>query len=95
MNYLINQVLSSKPTLDRPVMAFLWKIVGVLLLFIACGCATVPHTGRHQFNVLSDRELDSLALKAFNEVVAKEAPCKDQRFTQIVRRVADRVSKAA
>ncbi len=95
MNYLINQVLSSKPALDRPVMAFLLKIVCPLLLIVAAGCATVPHTGRHQFNVVSDRELDSLALKAFNEVVAKEAPCKDQRFTQIVKRVTDRVSKAA
>jgi len=65
------------------------------MVLIVCGCASVPHTGRRQFSVVSDSQLNALALKAFNEVVTNEPESKDQRLKEIVGRVADRVSKAA
>lgn len=95
MNYLINQVLSGKTMSGALALPFRWKPLGLIVLFAAVGCATVPHTGRRQFNMVSDQQLNSLALKAFNEVIAKEPPCKDQRLNGIVRRVVERVSKAA
>jgi len=59
------------------------------------GCASVPHTGRKQFNVVPDGQINALALKAFSEIVEKEPESTDKKFTTIVRRVAERVSRAA
>ncbi|MBI5249415.1 MAG: M48 family metallopeptidase [Desulfomonile tiedjei] len=70
-------------------------IIALALILSLLGCATVPHTGRKQLNMVSDHQLNALALKAFNEVVSKEQECKDQRIKEIVQRVSDRVSKAA
>lgn len=67
----------------------------ILAVVLVSACATVPHTGRRQFNMVSDARLNALALKAFNEVTAKEPESKDQRINDLVRRVSDRVSKAA
>lgn len=94
MKYLINQALClawseewRKKTV-RPLCL-------VALLTLVISCASVPHTGRRQFNMISDRQLNSLALKAFNEVAAKEPESQDHRLKAIVKRVTDRVSKAA
>lgn len=68
---------------------------GTALLAILVACASVPHTGRRQFNFLSDSDLNALALKAFKQISAKEPESKDERFNRIVNRVVKRVSKAA
>jgi predicted Zn-dependent protease len=67
----------------------------LVILALAAACATVPYTGRRQFNVISDSQLNALAVKAFNEVIEKEPPSKDERLKSIVQRVAERISKAA
>ncbi|MGO9571096.1 MAG: M48 family metallopeptidase [Desulfomonilaceae bacterium] len=95
MNYLINQVLSGNTISKGLWGAFLWKLICLIAVLAALGCASVPHTGRRQFNMVSDQQLSALALKAFNEVVAKEPPSKDQRLNEIVRKVTERISKAA
>jgi predicted Zn-dependent protease len=96
MNYLINQVLYGK---DKKVTSrgSSRKKGAILLLIVLvlAACATVPHTGRRQLNMVSDNQLNSIALKAFNEVVSKESVCKDERFAQTVKQVSDRISKAA
>jgi predicted Zn-dependent protease len=96
MNYLINQAIyggrawkNGRRWLPCPIQ------VAVLVLMTAFGCATVPHTGRRQFNVVSPAQLNTLGLKAFKEVVSKEPESKDKGFNEIVRRVTDRVSKSA
>ncbi len=66
-----------------------------MLCLIATSCATVPHTGRRQFNMVSDADLNSLGLKAYREVVQNEPLAKDKRLNEIVDRVARRVSQAA
>lgn len=69
----------------------------VLLALIAAiaACASVPHTGRRQFNMISDTRLNALAAKAFNEVTEKEPESKDERLTSVVKRVTQRISQAA
>jgi metalloendopeptidase OMA1, mitochondrial len=95
MNPLKNQVMSD--TRNRPLL-FSHRKALCVLLFLVCaaqGCATVPHTGRRQFNLVSDRQLDSLGLQVFSEIKASEPESKDERLNTIVRRVVDRVSEAA
>lgn len=70
-------------------------LLPALVITLLVACASVPHTGRRQFNLKSDRDLDALGLKAFHEVAAKEPQSTDKRLAAIVRRVSGRVSKAA
>jgi len=84
-----------KPYFKRPGESIIRWVLLCVLIVLVVGCASVPHTGRRQLNIVSDSQLNSLALKAFNEITAKEPESKDQRLKEIVRRVADRVSKAA
>lgn len=94
MKYLINQALSSAASIHRRGKTA--RLMGLIALSAALiSCASVPHTGRRQFYAVSDRQLNALALKAFNEVVKKEPESQDERLKAIVRRVTDRVSKAA
>jgi len=67
----------------------------IMCILVLVGCATVPHTGRRQFNMVSDQQLNSLADRAFTEVLEKEPACQDRRLKETVQRVADRISKAA
>lgn len=69
--------------------------VSLILMAVIAGCATVPHSGRRQFNMVSDQQLNALANKAFTEVLQKEPACEDAKLKEITQRVADRISKAA
>jgi metalloendopeptidase OMA1, mitochondrial len=59
------------------------------------GCASVPHTGRKQLNFVPNKDLDGLGARAYSEVITKEPVCRNEKINEIVKRVADRVSKAA
>ena len=94
MNYLINQVMSDATT--KRLSPILWRLFWSSVTFsLLLGCATVPHTGRRQFNMVSDNRLNGLGARAFNEIVVREPKSKDKRLVEIVRRVTDRVVKAA
>jgi predicted Zn-dependent protease len=67
--------------------------ISVALLIISC--ATVPHTGRRQLNLISDRQVNELALKAFNEVIDRGPLTTDPKVLDVVKRVSDRIIKAA
>jgi predicted Zn-dependent protease len=95
MNYLKNQANSRRIDRVRVVKPLLRYLVPFACLVVAVACASVPHTGRRQFNVVSDKQMNQLALKAFQEVIEKEPESSDKRLKAIVKRVADRVSKAA
>jgi predicted Zn-dependent protease len=71
------------------------RILSLAIALIVAACATVPHTGRKQFNIASDEQLKGLANKAYAEVLEKEPPCRDARLKEVTERVADRISKAA
>ncbi len=94
MNYPINQLIRSTRC-HRGLRYSLWIIEFGLLSAVLCACASVPHTGRRQFNIVSDSQINTLAAKAFREVVQKEPEVKDERLKAIVKRVATRVSQAA
>lgn len=81
--------------LQIPLRRLSRSVRALLVLVMIASCASVPHTGRRQFNVVSDDQLNTLGLRAFNEIVAKEPQSKDKRLTEIVARIVDKVSKAA
>ncbi len=66
-----------------------------MLCALLVSCATVPHTGRRQFNMVSDADLNKLGLKAFRVVVEHDPISADKHLNEIVARVAKRVSHAA
>ncbi|MFH1117515.1 MAG: M48 family metallopeptidase [Pseudomonadota bacterium] len=95
MNYLINQVLRDTTresgAVKKRAKAVLFLIVSVLTV----ACASVPHTGRRQFNFVSDSQMNQFALKAFQHLLETEKESSDERLKEMVKRVADRVGKAA
>ncbi len=70
-------------------------VLFLLVLVSAVACASVPHTGRRQFNIVSDSQMNQFALKAFQQLVETEPESSDERLKKMVKRVAGRVSKAA
>lgn len=71
----------------------LLALIALMLCFVSC--ATVPHSGRRQLNIVSERQLNEIAVQAFKDVVSKEPPSKNEQFKALVQKVADRVCKAA
>jgi predicted Zn-dependent protease len=94
MNYLINQAMSGATTKKLSLILRL-SFRSLVIVWLLLGCATVPHTGRRQFNMVSDNRLNGLGARAFNEVVVREPESGDKRLVEIVRKVTDRVAKAA
>lgn len=95
MNYLINQANSRSAYRIRVTKRLFRHLLPFLCVVIAVACASVPHTGRRQFNVVPDQQMNQLALKAFQQVIEKEPESSDKRLKKIVKRVANRVSEAA
>jgi predicted Zn-dependent protease len=94
MNSLINQLI--KRMGDRRGFQSLLRILELALLSaVVCACASVPHTGRRQFNIVSHQSINALGTKAFREVIQKEPETKDERLKAIVKQAATRVSRAA
>lgn len=94
MKYLINQFIAvfERRRYSRRLVRL---SVPLILLMLVCACASVPHTGRRQFNVMSEEQMNALALKAFNEIVKEQPEAQDERIKGIVKRVTDRVAQAA
>jgi predicted Zn-dependent protease len=95
MKQLLNQFIL-KPSLDnhRFLGSAIQKIALAAVIIFLPACATVPHTGRKQLNLVSDAQLNALALKAFNDVAAREPESTNQAIKDVVLRVTQRVSKA-
>lgn len=95
MNYLINQDDHDGIRLGRYGKNLFSALIGVLITLLVVACASVPHTGRRQFNMVSDNQLNQLGLQAFKQVLEEERESKDKRLNAIVKRVGERVGKAA
>ncbi|MFH0821521.1 MAG: M48 family metallopeptidase [Pseudomonadota bacterium] len=81
---------------DRsPARGYVRFLLLLVLSALLIACATVPHTGRRQFNLVSDSQLNSLASQAFSDLSKKTPESKDDRLKEIAERVVDRISKAA
>lgn len=95
MNYLINQVLRDTTRASEAVKKRANAVLFLLVAVSVLACASVPHTGRRQFNFVSDSQMNQFALKAFQHLLETEKESSDQRLKEIVKRVADSVGKAA
>src|SRR6266480_7446091 len=59
------------------------------------GCASVPYTNRHQLILISPGEEDQMGLQAYHDVRTKSRLSKDPAANALVRRVGERIAKAA
>ena len=72
------------------------RIFGVVLLVaVVWGCAEVPITGRRSLHLVPESELLTLSLQQYNEVLQKSKLSTDNQKVAMVRRVGNRVAKAA
>ncbi len=94
MKYLINQ-----PMFGCRERRSFRGVSGLILVCLALGsvvnCASVPHTGRRQLNLVSDKQLNQLGLRAYKEVILKQPESGNKRLKAIAKRVADRITRAA
>lgn len=61
-------------------------------LVLVSGCATNPETGRQQINLVSDSQLLSLSLSAWNDVKSKTPISKDTRAKARVAEIGSRIA---
>jgi predicted Zn-dependent protease len=59
------------------------------------GCATVPYTNRHQFNIVSEDEETQMGMQAYLDVRKKNKISHDPETNAIVERVGKRIAAAA
>jgi predicted Zn-dependent protease len=84
-----------KKTLTRS-QRNLRRIFGIVMLVaVAWGCAQVPITGRRSLHLVPESELLTLSLQQYNEVLQKSKLSTDNQKVAMVRRVGNRVAKAA
>lgn len=67
----------------------------ILLAAVVWGCAVVPITGRRSLHLVPESELLTLSLQQYNEVLQKSKLSTDNQKVAMVRRVGNRVAKAA
>jgi predicted Zn-dependent protease len=79
-------------TYARVLRTGLWLTVVSL---IAIGCATVPITGRKQFNLISDKEADALGVEAYQKVESESRLITSGPDYNRVLRVGKRIAAAA
>jgi predicted Zn-dependent protease len=94
MKCLINQPMSGLRH-NRIFLGVSGLILACFVLGSVVNCASVPHTGRRQLNLVSDRQLNQLGLKAYKEVVLKQPFSSNERLKSIAKRVADRITNVA
>jgi len=59
------------------------------------GCATVPYTNRHQFNIISEDEETQMGIQAYTDVRKKNKLSHDPEINAMVERVGKRIAAAA
>ncbi len=69
--------------------------VCVALAMLAAACQTVPLTGRHQLMLIAPDEERSLGEEAYKKTLKSAKLSQDQAATDMVRRVGERIAKAA
>lgn len=92
--------------MKRSFIRFGWKSCSVGLLslgvgssalftLINSGCQTAPETNRRQVLLVSEAEENEMGLTAYQEVLKTEQVTKNDRYTEMVRRVGQRIANAA
>jgi metalloendopeptidase OMA1, mitochondrial len=70
-------------------------LMSLAMLVLWTGCATVPYTNRHQFNLISGSEEDQMGAQAYADVKSKAKLSTDEAATQMVKRVGKRIAAVA
>jgi predicted Zn-dependent protease len=70
-------------------------VAAVCLLFIFQGCAEVPITHRSALHLVPETELVSMSLQQYDDVLQKSKLSTNTREVAMVRRVGNRIAKAA
>ncbi|PJJ60877.1 M48 family metallopeptidase [Hymenobacter chitinivorans] len=70
------------------------KVMLAGCLFMAAACSTVPITGRRQLSLVSDAEINALAVQQYQEVLRTSKLSTDANATAMVRRVGQRIEQA-
>jgi predicted Zn-dependent protease len=75
--------------------AWLVFLLVVAYLLVMAGCATAPYTGRKQVLMVSQEKELSLGYRAFDQIKKESKPSTNQALQARVRRVGERIAKAA
>ena len=67
--------------LVRRLAARILAACGIAVASVACGCGTVPETGRSQFNLLSTSDEVALGEQAYAEIRKLWKELRDSRDT--------------
>jgi predicted Zn-dependent protease len=65
-----------------------------IVLSLACGCATVPVTGRKQLSLVSNSEIIQMSAQEYKQVLATSKLSSNQEQVQMIKRVGGRIQKA-
>lgn len=73
------------------------KITVVFTIFAVFiyGCATVPITGRKQFMLISEYELENLSSDNYQKIIAESELSKDKNKLALVKKVGGRIADSA
>ena len=71
------------------------QILVMLLLLLVVACQQVPFTNRSQLILVSAEEEMKLGAQAFREVLAKSPVVTSDRYVEPVRRIGERLARAA
>lgn len=93
------KALAKSTTRRSPFFSAIASLVGSLLLvipfWIGSGCGTAPVTGRRQLLIVPETQEISMGVAAYEELLANEPLSQDQRTTELVNRVGQRISQVA
>jgi predicted Zn-dependent protease len=70
-------------------------VVAIWLMIVFQGCAEVPITHRSALHLVPESELLSMSLQQYDDVLQKSKLSTDTREVEMVRRVGNRIAKAA
>ena len=68
------------------------RLAALALFVFACGCTTVPETGRRQLMLVTPEQESQMGLAAFADVKGKEKLSTDPKWNAQVRRVGERIA---
>jgi predicted Zn-dependent protease len=72
-----------------------WVVLASILAMLLTSCQTVPMTGRHQLILISNEQELSLGEEAYKKTLKSSKLSADAASTATVRRVGERIAKAA
>jgi len=79
---------------ERSIRAAYWFASLALCMIILSACSTVPLTGRHSLDLVSDSEMLTMSLQQYQDVMRKSTLSQDQQKVQLVKNVGNRIARA-